>query len=419
MIRRTWYPEGLKLLEGKDFKKSTKLQPKHQLNDKTIADVCEALIGAALLSYRDSGDMDMAVKAVTVLVKNEDHNVQSWPDYYKLYKKPAYQTAESSASQQDLADQIFERMGYRFSHPRLLRSAFMHPSYPYVWERIPSYQRLEFLGDALLDMVCVNFLFDRHPDKDPQWLTEHKMAMVSNKFLGALCVRLGFHKHLKLYHNSLVHLIQEYVGEVGEAEAEAGAAPDYWTATGNPPKCLPDVVEAYVGALFVDARFDFRAVEAFFARHVRCYFEDMGAYDAFASSHPTTLLSNLLALSFGCTHHRVLADELPLPPPPLEGARRVVAVVMVHFRVVAEAEAASGRSAKVRASQAALELLDGLAPWEYRRKFGCDCKEGVAEDAYGEEGGGEAAGPARAEGEGARRIVPDVKAVEDVVGTAI
>jgi len=48
---------------------------KHHLGDKTIADVCEAVIGAALVSYKDTGDMDMAVKAVTALVSNGDHAV--------------------------------------------------------------------------------------------------------------------------------------------------------------------------------------------------------------------------------------------------------------------------------------------------------------------------------------------------------
>ncbi len=144
------------------------------MGDKTIADVCEALIGAALLSYNSNGDMDMAVKAVTALVLNPDHNVTRWADYYKLYTKPLYQLAQATAVQSNLALQIERKMGYRFRYPRLLMSAFVHPSLP-SFGGIPSYQRLEFLGDSLLDMACVNFLFYRHPDRDPQWLTEHKV----------------------------------------------------------------------------------------------------------------------------------------------------------------------------------------------------------------------------------------------------
>ena len=119
--------------------------------------------------------MDMAVKAVTAMVSNPDHQVCSWGDYYELYRKPKYQQAPATASQLDLAMQVEKVHKYHFKYPRLLRSAFIHPSYPFAIERVPCYQRLEFLGDALLDMACINFLYHRHPDKDPQWLTEHKV----------------------------------------------------------------------------------------------------------------------------------------------------------------------------------------------------------------------------------------------------
>ncbi|CAL8578554.1 Dicer-like protein 1, variant 3 [Xanthoria parietina] len=233
--RRNWYPQGIKLLEGKGFKKGNGEEHKHQLGDKTIADVCEALIGAALLSYNSNGDMDMAVKAVTALVLNPDHNVTRWADYYKLYTKPLYQLAQATAVQSNLALQIERKMGYRFRYPRLLMSAFVHPSLP-SFGGIPSYQRLEFLGDSLLDMACVNFLFYRHPDRDPQWLTEHKMAMVSNRFLAALSVKLGFHKHLRFSSQVIEFQNRNYATELEEAERDSNGARDYWTTTKNPPK---------------------------------------------------------------------------------------------------------------------------------------------------------------------------------------
>ena len=234
--RRYWYPQGIKLLEGKGHKKTGIEVVKHHLGGKTIADVCEAMIGAALLTDPQGGSRDMAVKAVTAFVANSDHNVAKWADYYPLYEKPKYQIAEATASQKDLAMQIESRLGYHFRYPRLLRSAFIHPSYPFAAEKIPCYQRLEFLGDALLDMASINFVYDRYPDKDPQWLTEHKMAMVSNKFLAALSVKLGFHKHLRSNGAVVESQNREYAAEVCEAEAEAKGGRDYWTNTKQPPK---------------------------------------------------------------------------------------------------------------------------------------------------------------------------------------
>ena len=52
-------------------------------------------------------------------------------------------------------------------------------------------------------------------------------------------------------------------------------------------KCLPDVVEAYIGAVFVDSEFNYLEVERFFKMHIEWFFEDMSIYDTFANNHPT------------------------------------------------------------------------------------------------------------------------------------
>lgn len=46
------------------------------------------------------------------------------------------------------------------------------------------------------------------------------------------------------------------------------------------------MVEAYVGAMFVDSDFDFRVVQGFFDSHIRWFFEDMRIYDGFANNSP-------------------------------------------------------------------------------------------------------------------------------------
>lgn len=120
----------------------------------------------------------MAIEAVTIFVDSENHKVKSWGDYVSSYVKPSYQLKSADGFEIDLANRIFRDLGYRFQYPTLLRSAFTHPSYPSAWAKVPCYQRLEFLGDALLDMVCIEDLFSRFPDKDPQWLTEHKVSML-------------------------------------------------------------------------------------------------------------------------------------------------------------------------------------------------------------------------------------------------
>ncbi|KAI2985758.1 hypothetical protein CBS147344_6043 [Aspergillus niger] len=370
--RHTWYPEGLKLLQGKDHSRKATTESKHALAEKTIADVCEALIGAALLSGGPDHRFDMAVKAVTTLVNSPSHKAERWKDYISFYTIPKYQRRAADGAELYLSRKIEDKLSYRFRYPTLLGSAFTHPSYPSAWAKVPCYQRLEFLGDSLIDMVCVEDLFARFPDRDPQWLTEHKMAMVSNKFLGALAVKLGLHTHLKYFSAPLQSQITQYAEEIQTAEGENEGAVDYWTVTKDPPKCLPDMVEAYVGAVFVDSDFNFEVIERFFRDYIKPFFEDMAIYDTFANKHPTTFLHNRLTNEFGCVNYCLKAGEMPS----IDGAPAgVLAAVIVHDVVIAEGTATSGRYAKVKASEKALAVLDEISSAEFQRKFRCDCRE--------------------------------------------
>ncbi|KAI1770739.1 hypothetical protein F4818DRAFT_455509 [Hypoxylon cercidicola] len=394
--RRIWYPEGLELLKGKQ---NTSIMGKkgvgrglHSLADKSIADVCEALIGAAYLTAYERNNFDLAIQAVTKFVNHPNHKMMTYGDYYAEYQIPEWQSAESTAVQREVAKQIEEKLGYKFTYPRLLRSAFMHPSYGTIYERIPSYQRLEFLGDSLLDMVCVDFLFHRYPSADPQWLTEHKMAMVSNQFLGCLCVSLDLQTHMLSMAGGLQKEITEYVAAItaarakAEEEAEsanlgrASYARNFWVEVQKPPKALPDIVESYVGALFVDSEFDYGQVQRFFETHVQPYFEDMHIYDTFANRHPVTFLANMLQLHFHCGNWRLLIQEIAVEGAPL-GRPQVLCGVMIHGEVREHATASSGRYAKVAAAKKTMNALHAMTIDEYKHKFGCRCSPEEAQSA--------------------------------------
>ncbi|KAH9891488.1 hypothetical protein F4778DRAFT_337172 [Xylariomycetidae sp. FL2044] len=393
--RRLWYPEGLELLRGKQntsiIGKKGAGRGTHVLADKSIADVCEALIGAAYMTTYPQRNFDLAIQAVTKFVNHKDHPFTTYGDYFAAYQIPEWQSAAPTAVQRDLARQIEERLGYKFRHPRLLRSAFMHPSYGTMYERIPNYQRLEFLGDALLDVVCVDFLFHRFPKADPQWLTEHKMAMVSNQFLGCLCVSLNLHTHMLSITASLHKEVAEYVLAITEArrraeqEAEsaqlgrAAYARNFWMKEKKPPKCLPDIVEAFIGALFVDNDFDYGKVQHFFDVHVRPYFEDMHLYDTYANKHPVTYLTNRLQMSYGCSAWRLMIDEVNDEERSISDTK-VICAAIVHGKVVEFATAASGRYAKIAAATKLIEKLKQMSVEEFRHEYECDCRQEGSDD---------------------------------------
>lgn len=56
------------------------------------------------------------------------------------------------------------------------------------------------------------------------------------------------------------------------------------------------MVEAYIGAVFVDSEFDYSEVERFFKMHIEWFFEDMSIYDTFANNHPTVRRPNFYAI---------------------------------------------------------------------------------------------------------------------------
>lgn len=385
--RGTWYPP-LRLEYGKTHVKTLKKTDEHRLADKTIADVCEALIGAAYMTTRKVDDYDMAIRAVTRLVRNKRHPMLKWEDYYTAYKMPVWQSIPASAAELDMARKIEEITGYKFKHPRVLRSAFRHASRPYQYDKVPTYQRLEFLGDALYDMVCVDWLFHVAPDKGPQWLTEHKMAMVSNQFLGCLAVSLGFHKFILHNQPSLGAQMYEYVTELDEARllaedaAEAAGklrsqfSRDYWVEARLPPKCIPDVLEAYLGAVFVDSGYDYSTIQQFFSQQVLPYFCDLHIYDTFANKHPVTFATQFIYETFGCHAYGLQAEEMQITDEldKLTGQTQVVAGILIHAQVVEVAVRESGRYAKVAAARMAVSKLREMTKEEFIKEYRCDCK---------------------------------------------
>lgn len=371
--RTTWYPEGLVLTIGRGVNSGLDHAKVYQdLGKKTIADMSEAIIGASYQASRHLPDrFDMGLKAITLLVRDEFHPVMRWSDIAPLYKPQRWQELMNDPWANDLAVKVEKSVGieYHFKHPRLVRSALTHASD--MNSPVPDYQRLEFLGDAVLDMVSISWMFNKYEDKNPQWLTEHKMAMVSNKFLAALAVTLGFDKLMIASNVALQGHVIDYAKRVREVwdQGRDKIRRDFWTEIENEPKSLSDLVEAFVGALIVDSGFDYALVERFFEKHILWFFEDLDLYAGFANRHPTTFLYQKLTDEFKCTNYNVECIER-------EGLMnvKITAAVLIHHEVIETSTGDSSKYARVRVSKKALQRLDGLTIEQFREKFHCNCK---------------------------------------------
>lgn len=129
----------------------------------------------------------------------------------------------------------FEKMiGYRFKSLDLLNSALTHPSYlneKQIKDRA-HYERLEFLGDAVLGLVVCGHIFKEFPHYNEGSLSDIKSHVVSEKHLSAISKRMGMGKYILL----------------GAGEARSGGR--------RKISILANVFESTVGAIFLDGGFE-------------------------------------------------------------------------------------------------------------------------------------------------------------------
>jgi ribonuclease III len=174
-------------------------------------------------------------------------------------------------------DRLQRDIGYRFSEPRLLAQALTHRSYG-----TPHNERLEFLGDSVLNCVVAVELFERFgalPEGDLSRLRAH---LVRQQALHGLAQALGLGGHLQL----------------GEGELKSGGFAR--------PSILADAFEALVGAIFLDGGFG-AAREA-----VRRLYEPLlaGLDPQALGKDPKTLLQELLqARKIALPQYSVLATR--------------------------------------------------------------------------------------------------------------
>ncbi len=128
-------------------------------------------------------------------------------------------------------EQLEERIGYHFQDTYLLSCALTHSSWANEQKihRYKDYERLEFLGDAVLEMISSAFLFHEYPDMREGELSKRRAALVCEPSLAECARRLGIEQHIRLGRG---------------AEADGGREKD---------SIVSDVMEALIGAMYLDS----------------------------------------------------------------------------------------------------------------------------------------------------------------------
>ncbi|HRZ30088.1 MAG TPA: ribonuclease III [Candidatus Paceibacterota bacterium] len=127
-----------------------------------------------------------------------------------------------------------KKINYTFQNPDLLKQAFLHRSYlnEHKDVTLPHNERLEFLGDAVLELVVTDWLFREYPDKPEGELTSYRAALVNANTCSTVASEIGA--------NELLLLSRGEARDTGRARQII----------------LANVYEAIVGAIYLDGGYE-------------------------------------------------------------------------------------------------------------------------------------------------------------------
>ncbi|KAE9594842.1 putative ribonuclease III post-transcriptional gene silencing PAZ-Argonaute family [Lupinus albus] len=230
--------ESFKLKEESDSK-GTKIyvSGKHKLKRKIIADVVEALIGAFLTSGGE--------KAALLFM--------DWVGIKVNFDIMPYERHLSIQPEKLLNVTFLESLlKYKFRDRSLLVEALTHGSY--MLPEIPScYQRLEFLGDSILDYLITMHLYEKYPGLSPGQLTDMRSASVNNDCYAWSAIKAGLHKHI-LHASQELH--KHIFNTLHTIQKLASFSTFGWESETSFPKVLGDIIESLAGAILVDSGYN-------------------------------------------------------------------------------------------------------------------------------------------------------------------
>lgn len=221
-----------------------------------------------------------------------------------------------------------DAMGYRIVNPAYFEQALVHRSYLQVAEKesIISNERLEFLGDSILNMLIGEFLFHRYTDIQEGELTKLRSRLVNRKAL-TLCARMIQLEKVVLLNSSAEQSLVQ----------------------GN-DSLLADAFEAIIAAIYLDSDCSLNQVKEFLARTLLTP-ETCEKILFIDENFKSILLEHMQAQGLGAPRYVVVKEEGP------DHERVFTVQVMVGQEVKGEGR---GRSKKEAEQQAAAEAVERL-----------------------------------------------------------
>lgn len=216
-----------------------------------------------------------------------------------------------------------DNLGYRFTNKKLLAQSFVHRSYINENAKlgVTHNERLEFLGDAVLELVVTDYLYAKYPHEDEGQLTAYRAALVNAMLLGEIARDHGMNQYLLLSKGEMK--------DTGKARSII----------------LADTFEAVIGAIYLDGGYN--PARDFIARTVLVKTDDVVARGLFKDAK--SLIQEKAQEHVGFTPaYRVIEEIGP------DHDKRFTIGVFFGETLIATGEGKSKQEAEQRAAQAGL-----------------------------------------------------------------
>lgn len=215
-------------------------------------------------------------------------------------------------------------LGCKFKDPDLLRQSLVHRSYlnENPGFNLPHNERLEFLGDAVLELIVTEYLYNNYPNPEGD-LTNWRAALVNANMLGVIATELGLENFLYLSR--------------GEAKDSGGKARQY---------ILANAIEAVIGAIYLDQ--GFVTVTDFVNRTIISKLGEVLEKSLYID--PKSRFQELSQENFSVTpHYLVLSENGP------DHAKIFKVGLYIGEEMIATGEGSSKQEAQVAAAEAGLK----------------------------------------------------------------
>lgn len=220
---------------------------------------------------------------------------------------------------------VEQRLGYQFKSATLLERALTHKSYANELKTATEHnEKLEFLGDAVLDLVVGELLFENFPLDTEGGLSKKRASIVNEEVLSELAIEMGLNQVLLL----------------GKGETLTGGA--------TKPRLVASAFEAVVGALYLDG--GFAVTREFLCREFSPLIVKVCGQEDFEKDYKTRLQELVQKMSKETPKYEVLAED----GPPHD--REFLVCVKVKDDVWAQGRGRSKKHAEQAAAKTALEM---------------------------------------------------------------